>query len=163
MSVITPKGLRVARSYRQSIQGAADVAFRLLCPVRELEWLDGWDFRMIYSASGVVEEEAVFATTLPGEEETMWVVSRHDAALRRVEFVRVTPGSRVCVLRLLVTPVADNRCTVDVSYSYTATSAAGDLFIEGWTEEQFVAFMRFWERAMNHFLATGEKLRRAEG
>ena len=160
MNDVTGPGRRATRSYRQVIDGAADRVFPLLCPVREMEWLDGWAYRMVYSASGVVEDGAVFATTAPGEADTIWCVSRHDPGQRRVEFVRVTPGSRTCQLRLSVTPEGDSRCYVDVWYSYTSIEKAGDAFIDAWSEEQFVTFMRFWERSMNHFLATGQKLNR---
>ena len=98
---------RVVRSYRQTIEAPPDAVFPLLCPVREAEWLDGWAFTMLYSASGLVEDGAVFSTSSPGEGDTMWVVTRHDRAARRVEFTRFTPGSRTCVLRIAVSPCGD--------------------------------------------------------
>jgi hypothetical protein len=39
--------------------------------VREAEWLDGWQYAMIYSDSGRIEEGAVFSTPHDGEEDTM--------------------------------------------------------------------------------------------
>jgi hypothetical protein len=160
MQTTTFESRRVVRSFRQVIDGAADAVFPLLCPVREVDWLDGWSYRMIYSASGLVEDGAVFATSAPGEADTVWVVTRHDPAARLVEFTRVTPGSRVTVLRLAVTPTDGQRCHLDVCYSCTSLTPSGDAFLDGWTEEAFVAFMRFWERSMNHFLATGDRLKR---
>lgn len=151
---------RVVRSFRQDIGGPADVVFPLLCPAREVEWLDGWSYRMIYSSSGLVEDGAVFATSSAGEADTIWVVTRHDPADRIVEFARVTPESRVTVLRLAVTPIEEGRCHVHVRYSCTSLAPAGDAFLEAWTEEAFLEFMRFWECSMNHYLATGRRLKR---
>lgn len=160
MEAATFEGKRVLRSFRQVIEAPADTVFPLLCPVREVEWLDGWSYRMIYSSSGLVEDGAVFATSSAGEADTIWVVTRHDPAKRLVEFVRVTPESRVTLLRLAVAPTEEGRCHVDVSYSCTSLAPAGNAFLDAWTEKTFLEFMGFWERSMNHFLATGCKLRR---
>ena len=151
---------RITRTYRQTIDTSPDDVFPLLCPVREAEWLDGWRYTMIYSQSGLVEEGAVFSTPGDGEGDTVWIVTLHDAAQRAVEFTRFTPGSRVCVLRLGVSAGDGGRSLVDVSYTYTATSAAGNAFIDRFTEDTFRGAVTFWERSMNHWLATGERLAR---
>jgi hypothetical protein len=151
---------RVVRSFRQTIDGPPEIVFPLLCPVREVEWLDGWAYTMIYSASGLVERGAVFSTAKEGEEDTVWIVTRHDAANHVVEFTRFTPGSRTCILRIVVTPF-DVECShVDITYSYTSIAPPGNRFLDEWSEEQFVDALRFWERSMNHFLKTGNRLAR---
>ena len=156
----THRGKRVERSYRQTIEADADAVFPLLCPVRETEWLDGWDYRMVYSASGFAERGAVFSTSSPGEEDTVWIVTRHDAAERRVDFARFTPGCKTCLLSIAVTPVAASRCHVDITYAYTSIAPVGDAFLTEWTEEAFLRLMIFWERSMNHFLTVGGRLAR---
>ena len=154
---------RVVRRYRQTIDAPPEAVFPLLCPVREVEWLDGWEYRMIYSASGLVEEGAVFATSSPGEEDTVWVVSRHDPASHVVEFTRFTPGSRTCLLRIAVSPCGSGRSYVDVSYTYTSIGRGGEEYLEGVTEGAFTGAMVFWEKSMNHFLKTGGRLARVAG
>lgn len=151
---------RVTRGYRQKIDAPPENVFPLLCPVREAEWLDGWHFRMIHSESGLVEDGAVFCTPQAEESDTVWIVTRHDAAQHKVEFARFTPGSRICVLRIAVTAADGNASFVDISYTYTGLTDAGNEFVAGFTEEKFLDAMRFWERSMNHFLATGQKLRK---
>jgi hypothetical protein len=152
---------RITRTYRQTINASPDDVFPLICPVREAEWLDGWQYTMLYSKSGLVEAGAVFSTPGNGEEDTVWVVTKHDPVQRVVEFTRFTPGSRVCVLRIGVTS-ADQGCSfVDIAYTYTAITTAGDAFIDGFTEDSFLGAMTFWEKSMNHWLATGERLARS--
>jgi hypothetical protein len=151
---------RMTRSYSQTIEGPPEAVFPLLCPVREFEWLDGWDCTMLYSRSGLAEEGAVFSTASPGEEDTVWVVTRHDPAARRVEFARFTPHSKTCILKIAVETLAADRSRVDIAYTYTSIAEAGNAFLDSWREESFLAGVRFWERAMNHFLKTGGKLRR---
>jgi len=152
---------RVVRSYRQTIEATPDVVFPLLCPVREVEWLDGWAYTMIHSTSGLAEDGAVFTTSNPGEADTVWVVTRHDRTAGLVEFTRFTPESRTCVLRIAVSKGGDAQSHVDISYAYTSIAPAGNAFLATWTEEAFLDLMVFWEKSMNHFLKTGGRLSRA--
>jgi hypothetical protein len=151
---------RVTRTYGQTIEASPETVFPLLCPVREAEWLDGWQCTMLHSESGLVEEGAVFSTPSEGEEDTVWIVTRHDPARRVVEFTRFTHGSRVCVLRIAVRPKDERRSLVDIAYTYTGITAAGNAFIDGFTEQSFLKAVTFWEQSMNHWLATGERLGR---
>lgn len=76
---------RIVRSYRQAINAPAEEVFPLICPVREAEWLDGWDYRMVYSESGIAEEGCVFTSHHPGEEsDTIWIITQHDPADKTV-------------------------------------------------------------------------------
>ncbi len=161
MSDCAVQAKRAVRSYRQTINAKPDVVFPLLCPVREAEWLDGWSYKMIYSASGLVEEGAVFSTSNPEEEDTVWVVTRHDPLARCVEFARFTPHSRTCFLKIAVSAFDNDRSHVDVSYTYTSITPAGERFIESWSEKAFLEAVVFWEKSMNHFLKAGERLSRA--
>ena len=151
---------RVVKAYRQTIEGTPEQVFPLLCPVREVEWLDGWAYRMIYSASGLVEPGAVFTTSAPGEADTVWVVSRHEPAQGVVEFCRFTAASRTCLLRIAVSAFDGQRSSVDVRYEYTSLSPTGDTSLDGVTDDAFLGAMRFWEASMNHFLTTGARLAR---
>ncbi len=153
---------RVTYEYRQTINAAADHVFPLLCPVRESEWLDGWQFNLIFSRSGLIEEGAVFTTPGENEADTVWIVTRHEPLVREIEFVRFTHGSRVCVLRIAVLPRSAHSCNVDIVYTYTSTSPAGNEFIEDFTQESFLEAVSFWERSLNHFLRTGRRLGRHE-
>lgn len=151
---------RIKRKYLQTINAPPDEVFPLICPVREAEWLDGWQYTMLFSASGLVEQGAIFSTPGDGEPDTLWVVTRHDVVQRVVEFTRFTPGSRMCVLLIVVAPDGAGRSSVDVEYTYTSLTVVGQQFIDGLTEERFRRDVMFWERSMNHWLKTGERLAR---
>ena len=152
---------RITKTYRQTINAIPERVFPLLCPVREAEWLDGWQYAMIYSESGLIEEGAVFSTPHEGEVDTVWIVTKHDPGKREIEFARFTHESRTCVLKIAVRAKAEHGSFVDISYTYTATTPAGNDFIDSLTEEAFVEAVVFWEKSMNYFLETGKKLIRA--
>jgi hypothetical protein len=155
------KAKRLIRTYRQTINATPEKVFPLLCPVREAEWLDGWQYRMIYSESGLVEEGAVFSTPYEGEDDTVWIVTEHDSKTYEVEFARVTPKSRTCILKIAVKSKDENSSYVDVSYTYTGITFVGNDFIDHFTEEAFLGAVTFWEKSMNYFLETGERLKKA--
>lgn len=154
------KSKRITRTYRQTINAPPDEVFPLLCPVREAEWLDGWQYAMIYSESGLIEEGAVFSTPHEGEEDTVWIVTKHDPREREVEFARFTHESRVCVLKIEVRPEESGSSHVDISYTYTGLTPAGNDFIDNFSEDGFLDAVTFWEKSMNHYLQTGTKLRK---
>ena len=119
MPAVPQLAKRLVRSYRQTIDAPPATVFPLLCPVREVEWLEGWSFTMIHSASGLAEAGAVFTTSKPGEEDTVWIVTRHDPDAGHVQFARVTPGSRTCVLEISVSARDERSSHVLVTYEVT--------------------------------------------
>jgi hypothetical protein len=155
------KAKRITRTYRQTINATPENVFPLLCPVREADWLDGWQHAMIYSESGLAEAGAVFSTPYAGEEDTVWIVSKHDPQNREVEFARFTHKSRTCVLKIAVRPKDEHNSHVDISYTYTGITPAGNDFIDNFTEAAFREAVTFWEKSMNYFLKTGARLKKA--
>ncbi len=150
---------RATHSYRQEIQGSPAEIFPLLCPVRERDWLHGWACDMVYSESGLAEEGCVFTTSSSdGEADTIWLITRCDRDNHVIQFARITPFSRAVKLDIAVTGRQDGGSYVDICYQFTALNEAGNRFTDGYTEDKFVKVMRFWEKSMNHYLATGEML-----
>jgi hypothetical protein len=154
------KANRVTRTYTQKIIASPDTVFPLLCPVREADWLDGWSYEWIYSDSGYAEEGGVFKSTEPDGAETFWLITKQDRENYRIEFVRMTPGSRVGKLSIQLTDNLGGTTSSTVSYTFTALTEAGNRFIDDYTEDRFKEAMIWWEKSINHFLKTGEKLKR---
>jgi hypothetical protein len=129
----------------------------LLTPLGEKAWALGWEPEMRWQAkdSG---EGTLFVVRSPSGGETVWVLEAFDTVQLRVAYVHVTPGSLVVELTLRLTPLPEERTRADIRYTYTALSEAGNARIAHMTETNFAAFMRDWEREMNHFLQTGRKL-----
>ena len=151
---------RITRSYTQTIHADPSRVFNLICPVREAEWLDGWDYTLMYSESGVAEEGCVFTSRQQGEKDTIWMITRRDVQNREIEFIRATPESRIARLTIAVDEKAENRSTVQITYVITALGEEGNTFLEAFTRDNFEAGMKFWEASMNYYLETGQKLRR---
>ncbi len=152
------KAKHITRSYVQTIHADPASVFDLICPVREAEWLDGWDYTLLHSESGLAEEGCVFLSRQEGEKDTIWMITRRDLRKREIEFVRATPESRIARLTIAVDEKAANLSQVKITYVITALCEEGNSFLEAFTQEKFKAAMTFWEASMNYYLETGKKL-----
>jgi hypothetical protein len=149
---------RLQHSYVQSLQGTPETVFPLLCPVRELDWVPGWDPHWVLSQSGVAEPECIFSTS--GEPSAaIWIISCHQPENYYLEMYKVTPGNTVGKLCIQLRATGAESCAAEISYEYTALGPAGDEFLEGFTAEWYEAFMHGWQNALNHYLQTGSLLR----
>ena len=152
------RGVKRTLSYSQINHATPEVVFPLLCPVREGDWLDDWTYDMIHSNSGLVEMDCVFAT--PGNEigRTIWQVVRYEKELFEIEFVRLKPEEHIVKVTIHLSPMADHKTRSDISYQYTALTPEQNEYILKNLERDFLASMSWWEKAINHYLETGEKL-----
>lgn len=145
-------GARLVRNFRQTLGARPERIFPLLCPVRESEWLPGWEAHMIHSLSGLAEPGAVFSTPQQSGPDAIWMIVEHRAPLR-VRFVRWHADEMVVDLELDLSSPRPNTTWLDVRYTYTATSPAGRARIEAMTESQWLAQMTHWETTLNAWLA----------
>jgi hypothetical protein len=159
MRIESPK--RVARSYVQRLIAAPAQVFPLLCPVRETEWIEGWDPRVVYSLSGVAEPDCVFQTAA-GNGDVLWYVTRHDPTAGEIEMIRISPGVTACRLNILLRP-APGGSEARIRYMHTSIGPEGDAFVEAFTEAHFRKFMRQWETRLNYYLANVRMLRDGKG
>jgi hypothetical protein len=152
------QGNRVTHEYTQTNAAPPAEVFPLLCPVRETDWVPGWQYRMIYSLSGVAEAGCVFATPNENGSETTWIVTEYDPAALRVAFVWVNPG--LVAARIRIWLVGNSQGTTDarICYSYTGLSDAGNREVERYDQDWFGHKMQSWEQAINHYLRTGKLL-----
>lgn len=151
MKVIPAK--RVSRTYTQKLIGSPEAVFPLLCPVREADWIQGWDPLLVVSASGVAEADCAFVTaSLPSN--AIWYVTRHEPSAGFVEMIKLTPGITACRLTIQLRAAAGGS-EAGVTYCHTSLSVEGDEFVAAFTEEYYLRFMQDWEARLNHYLLHG--------
>lgn len=154
MNIVKPH--RITRSYTQKLDASPDQVFRLLCPAREAEWVNGWHPRLVITSSGLAELDCVFITAA-GPQEAIWMVTHHDPVAHHLEIIKMIPGIVVgkIVIQLEAAPWGS---TAEISYTFTALGPDGDKVVNEFTQRHFDEFMLTWETELNHFLATGERL-----
>jgi len=154
------KGIQISKTYNQINNAPPEVVFPLLCPVREKEWIDGWDYEMIYSKSGLIEKGCTFSTPHHGNEQTIWYVTEYDKVNYRIEFVRFSPNEEIARINIILLNNGDGTTTSSITYQYTALNDLKKDWIQDKLENEFIESMIWWEKSINHYLEKGEKLMR---
>lgn len=154
---------RVAHEFTQTNPAPPEEVFPLICPVREGEWLPGWQYRLIYSDSGVAELGCIFATPNPPAStsesgvasETTWIVTDYDPSAFRIAFVWIRPAHIVTEIQIHLTPAENGTTRAHIRYRYTGLSPEGNRQVKRYSEQWFRNKMEGWEAAINHYLRTG--------
>ena len=154
MKIVKP--IRVTRSYTQRLFADPSAVFPLLCPVREADWIDGWDPLLVVSRTGVAEPDCVF-TTMADSVKAMWYITRHDPVAGCVEMLKIVPDVTACRLSIQLR-AADGGCEADITYSHTSLGPEGDALVASFTEKFYHGFMADWEARLNHYLLHGTAL-----
>jgi len=149
------QGKRVAHQYTQANAAPPELVFPLLCPVREAEWVPGWQYRLIYSQSGVAEAGCVFSTPNEDGTESTWVVTEYDPRAFQIAFAWVNPGLVAAQIRIRLQTKPAQQTTAHISYTYTGLSPEGNREVERYDNKWFQHKMQSWETAINHYLKTG--------
>src|SRR5215211_5061563 len=100
---------------------AAD-ALHFFTPEGERLWVPGWKPEYLHPADGALAEGLMFRTH-HGAEVTLWLVSRCDRAAGAIDYVRVTPDSRMGTVTIRI---SDRGGSSDASISYSLTSLSAD-------------------------------------
>jgi hypothetical protein len=140
-------GERVVRSHSFTVASPMAEAFRLFEPEGERAWAQGWDPRYIFPSAGTAERGMVFTTT-HGNESTIWNLTRHDPPGGVLEYLRVTPGSRVAVVLVQCAEIGPDKTRVTVVYTFTGLSEAGDEYVRAMDEAHYRTFIDGWATAI---------------
>lgn len=141
---------RASHNYVQQLVAPPDEVFPLLCPVREADWIEGWNPLLVITDSGVAEQDCVFIT--PAEpEEAIWYIVRHEPEAHYVEMIKISPGVTACRLTIQLA-ISEHGSTASVTYTHTSLGPAGDVFVKDFTAEYYADFMKNWESRLNSYL-----------
>lgn len=142
------------------ISGSAAEIFPLLCPVREYDWIDGWTCRMIYSDTGVAENNCIFFTAFARGVEEVWVVSRYEPEQYAIQFVAVSPDSHVMKLDIKVEELGENVADVRFTNTFTGLTDKGNAFLEQYEAKAHEPLMSGVFASLEHYCRTGKMLKK---
>ena len=118
---------------RQEFSGTWDTTvaelFPLFCPAREADWIPGWDSDLIYTDSGLVEDNCLFKTDKSNAAgDGLWMFIGYEVN-HYVEFVRIQAD---IISRGRVTVNDNNDGTVSATWNilYTGLTEKGNQEID---------------------------------
>ena len=147
---------RIAHEYTQTNAAPPERVFPLLCPVREADWIPGWQYNLIYSESGVAELGCVFTTPDPAGEPATWICVDYDPAAFRIAYVRIQPGRIATEIRIQLSQPENGRTRSHICYRHTGLSPEGNREVDRHDRTWFESDMRLWEGRINCYLNTGK-------
>jgi hypothetical protein len=131
-----------------------DEAFRFFTPEGERLYVAGWAPEYLHPRDGALVEGLTFRTN-HGGEQTIWLLSKCDSEAGAIDYVRVTPDSRIGTVTVRLTPASapegalgDAATDVTVTYRLTSLSSAGDHKLAAF-EATFQDQMASWERSIS--------------
>lgn len=124
-------------------------AFPLLTPEGERLWVEGWDPEYLHpQARPDAPSAGTVFRTRHGGEETLWLVLAFDTAAGVVDYVRVTPGSRIGTVTVRARATGEGSSEAEMTYRMTALSPEGNRKLQEMTPEGFRAMLGRWEAAI---------------
>ena len=123
------KALRKRSRFSGNWETTAAEFFPLLCPAREADWLPGWESDLVYTESGIAEDNCVFKTEKSnpaGSGTWMFIGYEKD---RAVEFVRFKKDM-IVRCRITITDNGDGTITGTWDTLCTALTPQGNKEIE---------------------------------
>jgi hypothetical protein len=136
--------------------------FPLLCPQREYDWIEPWQCRMIFSETGVAEDNAVFYTDFRQDRgPEWWVVSRYEP-VRAIAFVRFSPGNRITRLDIHLAADGPMHTIATWTQTMTALSPEGNAYIDHYGDSSYTQEINTLEHLLNYYLQTGRPLKLSE-
>jgi ribosome modulation factor len=143
---------KLIRKYQQTIEGTKEEIFPLLCPVREKEWLQGWDYKMIYSESSFAEKGCIFETS-NNYGSYHWIVTKHDKDIYEIQFIKIKTNDIYVIIDIELTEKSEKVTFCNIQYTFIplGNEAAEIMFREN-TEDVFNQHMKIWEDSLNYYL-----------
>ncbi len=141
-------------SHTRSFEMAFRVAdlFPLFSPEGEKAWVPGWDYENLMGTTELCEDYLFLTRTHDhAAAEAIWLVKKYDPESHFVEFYKIEPGEKVGVITVQCTGLAASRTKVQVTYKYTALSAAGEKFISQFNEAAYEAFIADWQTLLQRY------------
>ncbi len=154
---------RIVKEYKHTVTGPPEKVFPLLCPIREYDWIDGWECDLVYSKSGVAEDHCIFKTNMHGRGDSTWMITNYEPDNFIIGFSIFYENGIIEKLNINLVEKADGKTEATWTRTYTGLSEAGNDFISHFAEEAFTPMMDWVAQSLQHFIMTGEMLRKEEG
>jgi hypothetical protein len=150
---------RVAR-YAHTVPFPAGKVFPLLCPVREYDWIDGWQCEVVYTESGTAENNCIFVTEFPDSGRQVWNVSRYEPDMR-IEFVMI--GADLASRLNIQLTESGGETTLRWERIFTGLTPEGNRLAALHDEEWMQTLGDRLHDMMGHYLSTGRMLTSGQG
>lgn len=153
--------LRIVKEIDIELEAPAKVVFPLLCPVKEVDWIDGWEdiCTLVYTASGIAEEACVFETDIPLEGKSLWICSDYDAEKTQIEYIKHLLGKTIIKWRMSVSDLPGGKSVIHSLYKATSLSPEGRAYVQKLDEKGVADLLQGMRERVNYYV-THDRMKR---
>ncbi|MBC8441625.1 MAG: hypothetical protein H8D87_18300 [Deltaproteobacteria bacterium] len=134
---------RIICTHEETIKAPLDKIFPLLCPVEELKWIDNWQYQLVYTDSGVNENNCIFREDMSGTVlfnspvTTMWITTLHDPD-SRIQFVLISGEMAVIKFDIELRDQSNGISFIQSKFTYTPLK---EVAVDETTEGKLMAIL----------------------
>jgi hypothetical protein len=161
----TPANRRVYCTHASEIHAPAGKVFPLLCPVKEYDWIDGWDCRLVFTGSGTNEEGCIFTEGIMGPVlagspvSSTWITNRYDEENHHIQFVIFVHGMAVIRYDVALMDRDNGLTRVEMKFEITAMNDKIGRLSDEEIRARLMSVVTFLTQALKHYCETGEMLK----
>ena len=158
---------RLVARHEERIKAHPGQIFPLLCPIEEYKWIDGWECELVYSESGVVENNCVFREDLSAPflfgsaGSTTWITTLQDHDSWRRHFVMISDAA-VRKGEVSIEDGGGGTSLVRWALVVTSLNQDGSKAFDDGLEERARVDLAFLGAALRHYCESGGVLPRSE-
>ncbi len=150
---------RISRTATIFIHSTIENVFPLFGPIEEKKWAYGWDPIIIFPKSNTVEKNMLFKTKGQGfgEDEFIWNISQYQPEKYSIEYT-VHTANRIWTIFIKCLEENGQTTQATITYTFTGLNSKGNAINEKLLAKMYESDLKDWEKALNHFLETGNIL-----
>jgi hypothetical protein len=152
------KSERISKTSTIELNSTIENIFPLFGPIKEKEWADGWDPKIIFSTTSLVDEHMIFTTKASNlsEEKFTWVVTKFFPEQHLIEYAVSTPN-RIWFIHVMC-KARSEKTLATIQYTFTGLTSEGNEYNRKALEKMYAHDLKDWQDAINYHLETGKKL-----
>jgi len=150
----------ISRAAMIQLNDTMHKVFPLFGPIEEKRWAKGWNPTEILPDGAVFEENMRFKTRSdnPHEAWFYWELLRLSNETNEIQYSVKTPN-RNWIIKIKCSETGTGSTQAGITYSYKAFNALGSKLNHRALSSMFKEDLKDWERAINHYLITGQSLK----
>ena len=152
------KGERFDYKREIMLHSTKDKVFPLLCPVREYEWFNDWKCTMVYSESGVAENNCIFYTEMgfPLFKRQVFQVINY-VPNENITFLIFINKMATIKFGATLEQLSDDSCMMTVFYEAKGLSRFGNFFLRNKGKKEMEKNTRNIEMDLVYWLENNKK------
>jgi hypothetical protein len=152
------KGERFIYKREIMLHSTKDKIFPLLCPIREYEWFNDWKCTMVYSESGVAENNCIFYTKMgfPLFKRQVFQVINY-VPNENITFLIFISKMATIKFGATLEQLTSDSCLMTVFYEATGLSRFGNFFLRNIGKKEMETNTNNIEKDLVYWLENNKK------